>query len=290
MTTRTGGFSIGFRRGWSDWQKNLKALTQWAAGAGFEAIDLGRATRDDVNVLRDAKLKLGTADLANWQVTATDPGKRREAIAQNVAYIREAAALGARVFFTIVAGDPSRSRADNYATAVEAFGPMAQAASDVGAAIAIEGWPGGSPHLANLCCTPETYRSLIKDVGGRGIGVNYDPSHLIRLQVDHIRFLKEFAPYVKHVHGKDTDLDTEALYEFGTQPATFAKGRGFGEWTWRYTIPGHGCARWTEILRTLKSTGFAGIVSVELEDEQFNTDEAGEKAGLTASLEFLRSV
>ena len=106
--------------------------------------------------------------------------------------------------------------------------------------------------------------------------------------MDHIRFLKEFAPHVKHVHAKDTDVNVEALYEFGTQAATFAKPRGFGEWTWRYTVPGHGQARWPEIFRILLSIGYKGIVSVELEDENFNTGEEGEKAGLLHSLAFLR--
>jgi sugar phosphate isomerase/epimerase len=140
-----------------------------------------------------------------------------------------------------------------------------------------------------LCCTPETCRSFIKDVG-KGAGVNYDPSHLIRLGVDHVRFLKEFAPHIKHVHAKDTDVDENALYEFGTQSATFAKGHGFGEWTWRYTIPGHGQARWAEILKILKDANFNGVVSVELEDENFNGSEAGEKAGLEHSLAFLKGI
>ena len=43
-------------------------------------------------------------------------------------------------------------------------------------------------------------------------------------------------------------------------------------------------------MQTLVSARYQGIVSVELEDENFNTDEQGEKAGLTHSLNFLRGV
>ena len=85
-------------------------------------------------------------------------------------------------------------------------------------------------------------------------------------------------------------LDPDALYEFGTQPATFARPRGFGEWTWRYTIPGHGCARWGEVFAVLKDHGYGGVVSIELEDEQFNGTDAGEQAALIYSRDFLRSV
>ena len=131
-------------------------------------------------------------------------------------------------------------------------------------------------------------RSFIKDVGA-GVAVNYDPSHLIRLGVDHIRFLKEFAPHVRHVHAKDTQLFPDALYEFGTQGSAFAKPHGFGEWTWRYTIPGHGDARWNEIFTILRDAKYAGVVSVELEDENFNGTEEGEKNALAQSLNFLKS-
>ena len=81
---------------------------------------------------------------------------------------------------------------------------------------------------------------------------------------------------------------TEELYEFGnTQPPTFAKTAGWGGGNWRYTIPGHGQARWTEIFRILKGFGYAGCVSVDLEDANFNGSEAGEKAGLLFGAGFL---
>jgi sugar phosphate isomerase/epimerase len=195
-----------------------------------------------------------------------------------------------KAFFTcLIPGDATKKRAENYALAVESFSPIAHACADAGASIAIEGWPGSAPHYANLGCTPETVRSFLKDVG-RGVGVNYDPSHLIRLGVDHLRFLNEFAPHVKHVHAKDTQLDAEALYEFGTQPSAFAKPHGFGEWTWRYTLPGLGAANWNQIMTTLKSSGYHGAISIELEDENFNGTEEGEKKALLQSRDFLSGI
>jgi sugar phosphate isomerase/epimerase len=290
MGTRTGNFPIGFRRGWSDWQKDLSAQSAWAKQTGFDLIDLGRATSQDVQTLKSAGLRLGSVDLISiGEICSSDSGKRKDLVAQNLAYVKEAAGLGARAFFTIVPGDPARKRAENYRIAVEAFSPIAEACAAAGGSLAVEGWPGGSPHLANLCCTPETVRAFLKDVG-RGAGLNYDPSHLVRLGVDHVRFLREFAPHVKHVHGKDTDVFAEAVYEFGSQGSTFAPGHGCGEHTWRYTIPGHGASRWVKIMAVLQGSGYQGAISVELEDENFNGTEAGEKAALVHSLNFLRSV
>jgi sugar phosphate isomerase/epimerase len=219
-----------------------------------------------------------------------DPGKRKEVIDANVKYVKECAAQGGRAFFTcIIPGDPARKREENYRLAVDSYAPIAHAAAESGASLAVEGWPGGPPYLANLCCTPETVRQFLQDVG-KGAGLNYDPSHLIRLRVDHIRFLKEFGESVVHVHAKDTDVSEDALYEFGTQAGTFAQPHRWGEWTWRYTLPGHGLARWGEIFQVLKDAGYTGAVSVELEDENFNGSEDGEKRALEASIAFLKSI
>jgi sugar phosphate isomerase/epimerase len=294
MSTRTGSFPIGFRRGWSDWQKkDLKTLAAWAKSSGFDCIDLGKVSKADLDVLKKAGLAIGSADLADLgKIMANDAGQRKDVIAQNVAYVKEAAAAGAKVFFAcVIPGDPAKKRSENYALAVESFAPIAKAAEDAKALLAIEGWPGGGPHLGNLCCNPETYRSFIKDIGTRSVGVNYDPSHLIRMGIDHIRFLNEFGARVWHVHGKDTEIIGDAVYEYGLyQGSAFSKGHGFGEHVWRYTIPGHGCARWGEILKILKNIKYKGAVSVELEDENFNGSEDGEKAGLLHSLAFLKSV
>lgn len=289
MNTRTGSFPIGFRRVGGQWAKDLRALAAWARQNGFEAIDVGQVMADDVQALQSTGLRLGSVDLFG-KFASPDTVERKEAAESSIAYLKEAARLGAKVFFTVIGGDASKTRAENYAMAVDAWSPVAHAAADLGVKIAAEGWPGGG-NLPNLCTTPETCRAFIRDTNPKSMGLNYDPSHLIRLGVDHIRFLKEFAPHVYHVHGKDTELMPEAAYELGLyQPAAFQKPHGFGEQAWRYTIPGHGQTRWTEVFRILQSTGYAGLVSVELEDENFNGSEEGEKSGLLASLAFLRSV
>jgi len=58
---------------------------------------------------------------------------------------------------------------------------------------------------------------------------------------------------------------------------------------WRYTIPGHGQMRWLKAFQILKAAGYQGAVSIELEDENFNTGEAGEKQGILSGSHFLAS-
>ncbi len=128
--TRTGSFPIGFRRGWTDWQKkDLGALAKWAKAQDFEAIDLGDVKAEDIKTLGANGLKIGSADLLDFgNIMATDDGKRKDVIAKNVAYVKEASAAGAKIFFTcIIPGDPSKKRSDNYKLAVECYSPIAQA-------------------------------------------------------------------------------------------------------------------------------------------------------------------
>jgi sugar phosphate isomerase/epimerase len=288
MKTRTGGFPIGFRRG-GGWQEELAPLARWAGEAGFELIDLAQASEADVATVKEAGLNVVSADLHDWSgLLSPDRGKRTDVVSRNSEYIQRLAGVGVRVFFTVaIPEDPTRSGRDNFDLAIASFGELAAVAEGVNAMVVLEGWPG-SPPYPNLFCNPETCRALFQEVPSRGVGINFDPSHLIRMGIDHERFVDEFADRIGHVHGKDTELMADHMYEVGWyQPSIFKKPPFCGEYVWRYTIPGHGVTRWSFVWSKLEAAGYAGAVSVELEDADYNGSEAGEKAGLIESLRFL---
>lgn len=284
--TRTSNFPIGFRRGWSDWQKDLNGLIQWAKNNGLSGIDLGKDADAAGPHVRDAGMRIGSADLKEWQgMISPDADTRNRAIATNTAYIEQNAALGPINYFVVMLPEkPELPRAENFGYMVESFSRLVPVLEAAQARIVIEGWPGPGA----LCCTPEGYRAFFAAVPSEVMGVNYDPSHLVRMGIDHIRFLKEFVARVYHVHGKDTELNPEHLYEFGhEQPPTFAKPAAFGGMAWRYTIPGHGQVRWVEVFRILQAAGYAGMVSIELEDANFNGTREGEQRGILLGAQFL---
>jgi sugar phosphate isomerase/epimerase len=288
-TTRTGGFAVGFRRGWSEWQQDLDALVAWAVEAGMSAIDLGADGAESGQVAIEAGLRIGSVDLADASgMIASKPARRREAIEKNTGQAEAcSAALGpTNLFGVMIPGNPERERRENFGYMVESYGELAGALEKSDCRFVIEGWPGPGA----LCCTPETLRAFFDACPSPALGINYDPSHLIRMGIDPLRFLREFVDRVYHVHGKDTELLSEGLYECGNlQPATFAEAVGFGEHCWRYAIPGHGVTRWTTVFRILSEAGYSGCVSVELEDANFNGTEEGEKRGLAAGARFLES-
>jgi sugar phosphate isomerase/epimerase len=288
LSTRTGGFAIGFRRMWGEWQKDLDGLLKWAAANGLGVIDVGSDAPTIGKRIADAGLRIGTADLLDWKgLISPDKAKRAETIAKNAEYIKTATAAGARHFFVAMLPEkPELERKVNFGYMIEGLAELAPVLEKHGGTTAIEGWPGPGA----LCCTPETLRAMFREVPSRAIGLNYDPSHLIRMGIDPIRFVEEFGDRVCHMHGKDVEILTENLYEFGhEQPGTFTEPFFCGGWAWRYTIPGHGQMRWTKALGILKEKGYTGAICVELEDANFNGSTAKEQQGILAGARFLES-
>lgn len=286
MKTRTGSYPIGFRRGNGAWQEDLGSLLQWASQNGLEVIDLRKDAAQVGQQVLDAGLRIGSVDMADSRgMIAADAGRRKEAIAANAEHIRNCAKLGpTNHFLVMIPEDPALPRAENFGYMVESYSELAPVFEENNAKLVIEGWPGPGA----LCCTPEGYRAFFKEVSSPAMGINYDPSHLIRMRIDPLRFLREFSSRVYHVHGKDTEMLDEALYEYGSeQPPTFGKARPFAGMTWRYTIPGHGIARWVEIFDLLVEAGYQGAVSIELEDANFHRETAAEQAGILQGARFL---
>ena len=287
-TTHTGNFKIGFRRG-GDWQKNIDTLIAWARGNHFRAIDTGFNSAEDIKKIKAAGLEIGSADLMDWSgygaLISPDKTTRVAAVKKATANIESCVAAGAKNFFTVMVPEKGdMPRKENFGYMLESYAALVPVLERAGGRLVVEGWPGPGA----LCCTPEGYRALFLELPSHVVGVNYDPSHLIRMGIDPLRFLNEIGVRVYHVHGKDTALYSEHLYEFGhEQPPTFAEMPGYGAMAWRYTIPGHGQARWVEILQALKKAGYKGCVSVELEDANFNGSEEGEKRGFILSRQFL---
>jgi len=286
MQTRTGSFPIGFRRGGGEWQQDLPELIAWAKANDLGVIDLGRDGDVAAQVVFEAGLSVGSVDLPDWKgMISPDETTRDGAVARNISYIETCAVYGPMHHFVVMLPeDPGRPRLENFELMVESYSALAPVMKANQADVVIEGYPGPGA----LCCTPADLRAFFDVCPSSVFSINYDPSHLLRQGIDPIRFLREFGERVTHIHGKDTELLAENLYEFGhEQPATFVPNFAFGGWAWRYTIPGQGSIRWGAALAILAEIGYAGTISIELEDANFNGAEESEKVGILAGARFL---
>jgi len=237
-----------------------------------------------------AGLPVGTIDLFTKEWTgmlSANAETRQATVAAAKQMIRDSAAAGVKIIFIVMlAEDETLPRKETFGSMVETYGQLREVLAETGIRLAIEGWPGCNAQ----CCNPESYRAFLQEMDSPHIGINYDPSHLIRMGIDPLRFIKEFASQVVHIHGKDTLIDSERLYDIGhEQDAVFAENFAWGGATWRYTIPGKGCAPWTDILNEAVAANYQGYVSIELEDVDYNGTLEGEQRGFIASRDFLKT-
>jgi sugar phosphate isomerase/epimerase len=276
-------------------------LAHWAADSGFGSIDIGRPDPDVVNAIRNAGLEVGTFDLGGTSSLLSPDPIQRQAGAQTITgTAAQAHDLGlTRAFGVFLPQDGAQSRADSFAHWSLGWPKASQALAEAGIDFVLEGWPGPGPRYPALGVTPETVRAMLAIDAERGAGalkLNFDPSHLIRIEVDPLRFLSEFGSYVRHAHGKDTAFDAARLYETGNLGAslpTDVPGSAeknmpfFGEGWWRYCIPGDGVVSWAGVAAGLAEYGFDGTIAVELEDARYNGSLEGEQKGLKRSREYL---
>lgn len=286
--TRTGAFPVGLRLTGPFAKAPADETIAWSRDAGFACVDLPAAHVDRIPAWRDAGLSVGTIDLfrREWGgMLSANPDTRRATVELAAAHIRRAAAAGARTFFVLMlAEDAKLPRAETFGYAVETYGALLPTLDETDTQLAIEGWPGANAQA----CTPESIRALFAALPSPRLGLNFDPSHLVRMGIDAERFLREFAPRVVHAHAKDTLVDTERLYELGHEQAgVFAKPLGWGGWYWRYTLPGRGQISWAPLFGLLASAGYRGAVAIELEDADYNGDLERERHGFLAARDFL---
>ena len=125
-----------------------------------------------------------------------------------------------------------------------------------------EPWPEGP----NLATSPVGYEALFKGFGNSPyVGLQYDPSHLVRQFMDPIQTARDFVDKIYDVHLKDTEILWPVLRAGGINPVNRAS------W-WRYRIPGMGSINWAEFFSVLQDAGYQGAMSVEHEDSLYGAD------------------
>ena len=187
MNTRTGNFPIGFRRLWMKWHKDTKGILEWAKKNKLSVIDLGQDGDKSGKKALEAGLKIGSIDLLEWQkLISANASTRKQAVDNNIKYIKKCAKLGhINYFVAMIPEDSKLARKENFGFMVDSFKQLAPVLEDTGGKVVIEGWPGAGV----LVTTPETYRAFFNEVPSDSMGINYDPSHLIRMGIDPHRFL-----------------------------------------------------------------------------------------------------
>ena len=255
-----------------------------AVKAGFDAIeiDIGGHVKSPDNVgpvvesARKRGLLVSSVTLFGNQLDP-DLSVRKQRRADTKAYASAINDAGVPIFVMFPGRDRGLNDDDNY----KDFADHALSLlDDTGTlSIAFENWPGMDDDY--IATTPAGWAKLFALAPDQRIGLEFDPSHLVRLGIDPYAALAGMKDRIKILHGKDTSIDQAALQQVGYH------GAGW----WRYVLPGRGLVDWPRFLAEARSYGFDGTVSIEHEDADFGWPRRDLEArweGERQGLEFLR--
>ena len=211
-----------------------------------------------------------------------DADHRDEVIGHLKKVISAAGVMGVGVVNTFVGGDRSLTVDDNWTRAEKIFPDIVAHARDSGVTLAFENcpmifsndeWPGGH----NIAYSPRIWRRIFE--AWEGVGMNFDPSHLIYQMIDQTRFIREFGDRFAHVHAKDLMIDHDGLYERGILSA------GMG---WQVPrLCGLGDVDWSDFFSQLYRIGYDGPVIIEHEDRDFEGTDDKIKRGFLLESDIL---
>ncbi len=285
---------------------DLMEVADWASGAGFECLEIacwprtGGETRryagtshiDVEGMTADRAAEIAGA-LASKGLSVSGLGyypnplhaeaEHRDRVIGHLKKVIAAAALmKVPVVNTFVGGDRTLPLDENWRRAEEIWPDIVAHARDHGVTLAFENcpmifshdeWPGGH----NIAYSPKVWRRILEWVG---VGMNYDPSHLVWQMIDQDRFIREFGGRMVHVHAKDLMIDRDGLYENGIMSL------GMG---WQVPrMPGLGEVDWARTFAALYRVGYDGPVVIEHEDRRFEGTDEKVKRGFLLARDVLR--
>lgn len=183
-----------------------------------------------------------------------DPAKRREAQAGFIRCLEFGHRLGCKFVGTFsggISGATEDDQAKALAEAVnEKYVPVLEKL-DLGT-----GWEN-FPTSVNFATVPGIWKKVFDLVPSHRLGLEFDPSHLVRQFIDPIQAAWNYQDRILAVHCKDTEITQPVLQQVGIA------GKGW----WRYRIPGQGLVNWPAFFTCLLQAGFSGGMAVEHEDE-----------------------
>lgn len=199
--------------------------------------------------------------------------------------IRAAARLGVGVVNTFVGRDPSKSVEDNLKKFAEVWPGIVKIAEENNIKIGIENcpmlftrdeWPGGK----NLATTPAIWKKMFEIIPSPAFGLNYDPSHLVWMQMDEVKPIYDFKEKLFHIHLKDVKVYPEKLNEVGIMayPLDYHSPK----------IPGLGDVDWRGFFSALTSVKYRGPVCIEVEDKAYEGSQKDVEAAILTSRNYVR--
>jgi sugar phosphate isomerase/epimerase len=292
-------------------QLGLEDLIKWASDSGFQSlelaawpveserdyqarqIDAAKMTKSEADRIKDLfkQYQLSISAMAYYDNNLHPDLKKRQFYIDHLKKVIDAAELlDVSLVGTFVGSRPDKSPGKNIKEIGKVFRDILQYAGDKGVKIMIENCPMynwiqfGLP--GNYAYSPELWDALFNEIPADNFGLNFDPSHLYFLGIDHIQAIKDYSSKIFHAHAKDTEMLPEGKYRYGI-PGKQLRPEPWNSGWWQYRMPGLGEIDWEEFISTLKEYGYNQVLSIEHEDPVWEGSEEKIKTGLKMGLENL---
>ena len=257
--------------------------------AGVTHIDVTQSDNASLDLIKSLTEKYGVeiSGLGYYpNPLAADERERATAAEHLYRIIETANKLGVPQVNSFIGRDPSKSVDENWPAFLEIWPPIIDFAEKHNVRIGIENcpmfftndeWPGGK----NLAVSPAIWRRMFDAIPSPNFGLNYDPSHMIWMQMDCVAPMVEFANRLFHVHAKDVRMDRQKLNDVGilANPNDYHTPK----------LPGLGEVDWGRFLAVLGEVGYRGSVCVEVEDRVYEGSRESRELALKQCCTFLRN-
>ena len=268
--------------------RSFEEVVDFAASAGFDAIEIdvgGHIKTPDqveaaVALARSRNLFVSSITYFGNQLDA-DRAKREALRAKTAEFAGAIGEAGVPIFVIFPGRDDTASDEANYDDFADFANGLIAETQSYGLTFAIENWPGPKDNFIGT--TPRGWQELFQRIRDPRFGLEFDPSHLIRIGVDPYQAMEAVKDRIAILHAKDTAIDPESLQAVGYH------GKGW----WQYKLPGLGLIDWPRFLRQARAAGYDGTLSIEHEDAAYGwpgKDLAARKDGERLGLDYLRNV
>ncbi len=245
----------------------------FAAQAGYEGVvvtpgpdfnpNLSDSAIDQIlATARNAGIRIISIEYFGPNHTDPDAGKRSAAQADFIRALEFCHRLGCKFVGTFSGGQPGVSMEDQAAAFADVFNEKyLPVCEKLDIRMGWENYPTGN----NFASTPAAMQAVFDRVPSKRLGLEFDPSHFVRLYIDPVSAAWQLKDRILAVHAKDTEITQPVLQQVGIA------GQGW----WRYRIPGQGIVNWTAFLTVLLQIHFNGGIAVEHEDAFWDVPHTG---------------
>lgn len=256
---------------------------QLRVGPGFP-IETGDAELRDARVAAERLAEQGIRVVALGfyrNLLATDVAEREDDLERLRNVMRMAPLFGTDIIGVFAGRDPEKSIEDNIPRFVEVWEPLAREAENHGLGLAFENctmFRGYPIRGINFSHTPHAYDLMFDALDSPALGVEFDPSHLMKQFLDPIRFLRRFGDRILHVHAKDHEVLPEEMERHGRFDVRGSRDR----------FPGRGETDFAAIFEALRGIHYRGDITIEGERDPDAQTPEEIVSGLRESVGFLR--